>query len=173
MKHALHNKNKCCFCNDFTTVNFSVGKVHFPPEKFLSYGNSMASCCQAHTKSTLDLQQDLNRSAKWIKWMCSTVLNGAESTTFSLVVESIIKLILINDHARGENLNDAFSNSVLIFCGVLHFQIVGLQNVSMLITICNAFQSVKFEQISLLLDQQHDNDHHQEGSGFEYQGRRK
>lgn len=34
--------------------------------------------------------------------MCSTVLNGAESTTFSLVVESIIKLILINDHARGE-----------------------------------------------------------------------
>lgn len=83
------------------TINRSVEKVHFPPRNSLT-GKSMASYCQIQTKRTLDLQWDLNGSAKWIKWMCSTVLNGAESTTFSLVVESIIKLILTNDHARGE-----------------------------------------------------------------------
>lgn len=42
-----------------------------------------------YIESTLDLQLDLNGSVKWIQME----LNGAESTTLFLVVESIIKLI--------------------------------------------------------------------------------
>lgn len=80
--------------------------------------------------------------------MCSTVLNGAESTTFSLVAESIIKLISINDHIRGERCEE-IEWCIFKFCvNLLHFQIVGLQNVGMLIAIWNAFKSVKCEQIS-------------------------